>query len=98
MLPSSITFSIDEIVSKISLTVQCDENEVLKIDKKSVFTSILGFTDNEYRIENYISKKFVFITGIDKIRLICDRIDGSFVNGRRQPILYVFCIRSTTWL
>ena len=32
------------------------------------------------------------ITGIDKIHLKCDCIDGSIVNGTREPILYSFAL------
>ena len=34
------------------------------------------------------------ITGIDKIHLKCDCIQGSIVNGIREPILYSFALSS----
>ena len=39
---------------------------------------------------SYKSDKPINITGIDKIHLKCDCIDGSIVNGTREPILYSF--------
>ena len=35
------------------------------------------------------------ITGIDKIHLKCDCIQGSIVNGIREPILYSFAMSSS---
>ena len=37
---------------------------------------------------SYKSDKPIKITGIDKIRLKCDCINGSIVNGVREPILF----------
>ena len=36
---------------------------------------------------SYKSEKPINITSIDKVHLKCDCIDGSIVNGVRQPIL-----------
>ena len=43
---------------------------------------------------SYKSDKPVSITGIDKIHLKCDCIQGSIVNGIRGPILYSFALSS----
>ena len=43
---------------------------------------------------SYKSDKPINITGIDKIHLKCDCIQGSFVNGIREPILYSFALSS----
>ena len=40
----------------------------------------------------YKSEKLINITGIDKIHLKCDCIDGSIVNAIREPILYSFAL------
>ena len=37
---------------------------------------------------SYKSDRPINITGIDKIHLKCDCIQGSIVNGLREPILY----------
>ena len=42
----------------------------------------------------YKSDRHINITGIDKIHLKCDCIQGSIVNGIRQPILYSFALPS----
>ena len=34
------------------------------------------------------------ITGTDKVHLKCDCIQGSIVNGKREPILYSFALSS----
>ena len=49
---------------------------------------MLGFTNNEYAMGNFFSKKFNKIVEIDKTHLKCDCIDGSFVNGFRQNFIY----------
>ena len=43
---------------------------------------------------SYKSDKPINITGIDKIHLKCDCIQGSIVNGIREPILYSFALGS----
>ena len=41
---------------------------------------------------SYKNDKPINITGIDKVHLKCDCIDGSVVNGIREPILYSFAL------
>ena len=43
---------------------------------------------------SYKSDKPINITGIDKIHLKCDCIQGSIVNGVREPILFSFALSS----
>ena len=43
---------------------------------------------------SYKSDKPINITGIDKIHLKCDCIQGSIVNGIREPFLYSFAMSS----
>ena len=43
---------------------------------------------------SYKSDKPINITGIDKIHLKCDCIQGSIVNGIREPIEYSFGLSS----
>ena len=43
---------------------------------------------------SYKSDKPINITGIDKIQLKCDCIQGSIVNGIKEPILYSFALSS----
>ena len=43
---------------------------------------------------SYKSDRRINITGIDKVHLNCDCIQGSIVNGIREPILYSFALSS----
>ena len=43
---------------------------------------------------SYKSDKPINITGIDKVHLKCDCINGSIVNGIKEPILYSFALSS----
>ena len=43
---------------------------------------------------SYKSDKPINITGIDKVHSKCDCINGSIVNGIREPILYSFALSS----
>ena len=63
-------------------------------DEKSFFSTILGFTPGwDYKHYNkYISQKIVNLSNTNKIHLKCDVIDGSVVNGLRQPILDSFVL------
>ena len=79
-------------------------NQTLIFTNKSFFYTILGFTqphsyplddiDGFYQLiaGSYKGDKPINITGIDKVHLKCDCIDGSIVNGIREPILYSFAL------
>ena len=63
-----------------------------RFDEKSFFNTVVGFTPGwHYKHYNkYTSQKVVNLGSTKKIYLKCDVIDGSVVNGIRQPILYCF--------
>ena len=104
ILPDNVkvTITIDDIRLKSNLKT----NQILIFTEKSFFYTILGFTqsrsyplediDGHYQIiaGSYKSDKPINITGIDKIHLKCDCIQGSIVNGIREPILYSFALSS----
>ena len=95
-----INITIDDIRLKSNLKI----NQTLIFTNKSFFYTILGFTQSySYPLDDidafyqliagsYISGKPINITGIDKIHLKCDCIQGSIVNGIREPILYSFAL------
>ena len=92
--------TIDDIRLRSNLTTK----KTMKFTKKSFFSTLLGFNQSHLRplgdIEGmvqkipgtYGSKKPIYITGIDKIDLNCDCINGSIVNGFREPILFSFVL------
>ena len=102
ILPNNIKInvSIDERKNKTDLKI----NQTLIFTNKSFFYTILGFTqshsyplddiDGFYQLiaGSYKSDKPINITGIDKVHLKCDCIDGSIMNGTREPILYSFAL------
>ena len=104
ILPDNVKVSvtIDDIRLKSNLRI----NQTLLFTEKSFFYTFLGFTQSRSYpledIENYYqlvaglykSDKPINITGIDKIRLKCDCILGSIINGIREPILYSFALSS----
>ena len=97
-----VNITIDDIRLKSNLKI----NQTLIFTKKSFFYTILGFTqsssyplddiDGFYQLiaGSYKSDRPINITGIDKIHLKCDCIQGSIVNGVREPILYSFALSS----
>ena len=97
-----INITVDDIRLKSSLRI----NQTLLFTEKSFFYTILGFTqsrsyplddiDGFYQLiaGSYKSDRPINITGIDKIHLKCDCIQGSIVNGIREPILYSFALSS----
>ena len=97
-----ISVTIDDIRLKSNLKT----NQTLIFTEKSFFYTILRFTqsrsyplddiDGFYQIlaGSYKGDKPINITGIDKIHLKCDCIQGSIVNGIREPILYSFALSS----
>ena len=104
ILPNNVkvNITIDDIRLKSNLKI----NQTLIFTERSFFYTILGFTqsrsyplddiDSHYQIiaGSYKSDKPINITGIDKIHLKCDCIQGSIVNGIREPILYSFALSS----
>ena len=104
ILPNNleIDITIDERKYKTDLQI----NQTLIFTNKSFFYTILGFTQSHqgflidiegfYQIipGAYKSDKPINITGIDKVHLKCDCIQGSIVNGVREPILFSFALSS----
>ena len=97
-----VNITIDDIGLKSNLKI----NQTLIITERSFFYTILGFTQSRsyplddigshYQIiaGSYESNKPINIISIDKIHLKCDCIQGSIVNGIREPILYSFALSS----
>ena len=95
-----IDINIDERKYKTDLEI----NQTLIFTNKSCFCTILGFTQSHsYPLDDiegfyqlipgsYKSDKPINITGIDKVHLKCNVVDGSIVNGVREPILYSFAL------
>ena len=104
ILPDNVkvNITIDDIRLKSNLKI----NQTLLFTEKSFFYTILGFTqsrsyplddiDGFYQLieGSYKSDKPINITGIDKVHLKCDCIQGSIVNGKRGPILFSFALSS----
>ena len=104
ILPNNVkvNITIDDIRLKSNLKI----NHTLMFTERSFFYTILGFTqsrsyplddiDSHYQLiaGSYKSEKPINITGIDKIHLKCDCIQGGIVNGIREPILYSFALGS----
>ena len=93
-----VTFKIDDIRLKSNLK----NNQTLFFTGKSFFYFLLASTqsdsyplddiDGSYQLiaGSYKSDKPIDITGIYKVHLKADCIQGSIVNGIREPILYSF--------
>ena len=104
ILPDNVkvNITIDDIRLKSNLKI----NQTLIFTEKFFFYTILGYTqsrsyplddiDGFYQLiaGSYKSDRAINITGIDKIHLKCDCIQGSIVNGVREPILYGFALSS----
>ena len=83
----------DDIKMKTKLDVKAGIIAI-RFDEKSFFSTILGFTSRwDYKHYNkYISQKIVNLSNTKKMHLKCDAIDGSVVNGIRNPILFSFVL------
>ena len=104
ILPDNVKVSVrvDDVRLKSNLKI----NQTLIFTEKSFFYTILGFPrsrsyplddiDGFYQLisGSYKTDKPNNITGIDKNHLKCDCIQGSLVNGIREPILYSFVLSS----
>ena len=97
-----VNITIDDIRLKSKLKT----NQTLIFAEKSFFFTILGFTrSRSYPLDDINgfyqliagsnqSDRPINITGIDKIHLKCDCIQGSIVNGIREPIWYSVALSS----
>ena len=104
ILPDNVKVSIT--IDDIRLKSNLKTNKTLIFTEKSFFYTILGFTrSHSYPLDDiegfyqliagsYKSDRPINITGIDKVHLKCDCIQGSIVNGVREPILYSFDLSS----
>ena len=104
ILPDTVKVNIT--IDDIRLKSNLKTNQTLIFTEKSFFYTILGFTrsrsyplddiDGFYHLiaGSYKSDKPINITGIDKIHLKCDCIQGSILNGKREPILFSFALSS----
>ena len=90
---SEILIRLDDITRKTKLVVRSGIIAI-RFDENSFFSTILGFTPGwDYKHYNqYLSQKIANLSNTNKIHLKCDVIDGSVVNGIRQPILYSFVL------
>ena len=97
-----VNTTIDDVRLKSNLKT----NQTLIFTEKSFFYTILGFTRSRFYALDYIdgfyqliagsykSDKPINITGIDKVHLKCDCINGLIVNGIRETFLYSFHLSS----
>ena len=104
ILPNNVkvNITIDDIRLKSNLKTY----QTLLFTKKSFLYTILGYTQSHQGPLNdlkgfyqklagsYKSDRPFNITGIDKVHLECDCVQGSIINGVREPILYSFAISS----
>ena len=100
ILPNNVKINVSMYERKNKTDIKI--NQTLIFTNKSSFHTILGFTQSHqgplndiegfYQIlpGSYKSDKPINITGIDKVYLKCNVVDGSIVNGVREPILYSF--------
>ena len=104
ILPDNVKVSVT--IDDIRLKSNLKKNQTLIFTEKYFFYTTLRFTQSHqgplndiegfYQIlpGSYKSDKPINITGIDKIHLKCDCINGSSVNGIREPILFSFALSS----
>ena len=90
---SKILIRLDAITRKTFLVVRLGILAI-RCGEKSFLNTVLGCNHGwDYKHYNqYINQKIVNLSSTNKIHLKCDVIDGSVVNGIRQPILYNFAL------
>ena len=104
ILPDNVKVNITIDVIRLKSILKI--NQTLIFTEKSFFYTILGFTqsrsyplddiDGFYQLisGSYKSDKPIHITGIDKFHLKRDCIQGSIVNGIREPVMFSFALSS----
>ena len=91
ILPDNVKVSVT--IDDVRLKTNLKMNQTLIFTEKSLFYSILGFTRSQsYPLDDiggfyhmisgsYKSDRPINISGVDKIHINCDCIQGSIVNG-----------------
>ena len=104
LVPNEVKVDIE--IDDIRLKSNLITNKTIRFNKKSFIYIILGFiqshSDELGDIEGFVqlirgfykSDNPVNITGIDKIHLKGDCIQGSLVDGIRESVLYSFALSS----
>ena len=94
---SEIVIEFDDFTRRTKLVLKSGIIAI-KFDEKSFFSTIHGFTPGwDFKHYNeYTSQKSANLSSTKKIHLRCDVIDGSVVNGLRQPFLYSFVLDKAT--
>ena len=104
ILPENVKVSVT--IDDVRLNSNLKTNETVIFTEKFFFYTTLGFTrSRSYPLHDidgfhqlitgsYKSDKPINITGIDKIHLKCNFINGSIANGVREQILYSFDLSS----
>ena len=96
----TIQIEYDDISMKSRIILKyIDEQDILvlgtlRFDKRSFFHTLRRFIPYwDYKSPGvYTSDKILHLNTMNKIHLKCDVIDGSVVDGVRQPILYSFVL------
>ena len=88
-----IDIQYDDIVMKTKLVVRSGIIAI-RFDENSFLSTVLGFTPGwDFKhYKKYTRQKVLNLSNTNKKHLKCDVIDGSVVNGLRQPILYSFVL------
>ena len=102
ILPDNVKINVT--IDDVRLKSNLKTNQTLIFTEKSFFHTILGFTqshsyplddiDGFYQLiaGSYKSDRPINITGVDKIHSKADCVQGSIINGVREPILYSFAL------
>ena len=104
ILPDNVKVSVT--IDYVRLKSKLKNNQTLKFTYKSIFDTIFGFNQPHQGPLNdiegfyqkisgsYKSDKPINNTGIDKLHLKADCIQGSILIGVRGPFLYSFALSS----
>ena len=97
-----VEYDVVTMKTKLVLTRFVSTFGTLGFDEKSFFKTLLGFTtywdftptkaNHADSPGNFTSDKILYLSTTDKIRSKCDVIDGSVVNGIREPIRFSFVL------
>ena len=100
ILPVNVKVSVT--IDDVRLKSNLKTNQTLIFTEKYFFYTVLGFTrSRSYPLDDidgfyqliarlYKSDRPINITGVDKIHLKCGCVEGSIVNGVREPLFLQF--------
>ena len=84
----AINFTFNKNTMLTTMTIK--QGYDVSFDHPNSIGSLFGFTKKIYKEGTYISENIINILSVNAILVHLNIVDGSYVNGFREPVIYSF--------